>query len=176
MAPGNPNFTYTPNCSGLIQFTNTSTANYSPINYLWTFPDGTTSTLQNPTFTFQEGIYPVTLQVSSPEGCSRDTTINVLIYPSPDPNFIAPPVCLGGITQFTNLTPNIPNYNLTYLWNFGDNGSSIQISPSHLYLSDGTYTVTLTATTNSSPPCSSTINGQVIVHPLPNQPSNIQFN
>lgn len=176
VAPGNPNFTYTPNCSGIIQFTNTSTANYFPINYLWTFPNGSTSILQNPTFTFQQGTYPVTLQVSSPTGCLRDTTINVLIYPSPQPNFTAPPVCLGGITQFTNLTPLVPNYTLTYLWNFGDNTTSVIQNPSHQFTSEGIFNVTLTATTNSTPPCVTTISAQVVVNPLPNSPSPIQFN
>ena len=35
---------------------------------------------------------------------------------------------------------------LTYSWNFGDNSSSTEPSPSHLYAAAGTYTVVLTVT------------------------------
>jgi hypothetical protein len=175
MAPGFPNFTYTPNCAGLVQFTNTSNASYSPINYLWTFPDGTTSTLQNPTYTFQAGTYPVTLYISSDLGCGRDTTIMVTIQPTPDPSFTAPPVCLGGTTVFTNTTPQIPNHSLTYQWDFGDTNTSTLTNPTHTYSSAGTYNVSLTATTVGTP-CSATVQQPVIVHPLPASPSPIQFN
>jgi PKD repeat protein len=115
MAPGFPNFTYTADCNGLVQFTNTSAATYNPINYLWTFPDGTTSTLQNPTYTFTSGDYPVNLHISSDLGCGRDTTIMVHINPTPNPSFTAPDVCLGNPTPFTNTTPNtltLPNQEL----------------------------------------------------------------
>jgi PKD repeat protein len=160
MAPGFPNFTYTPNCSGLVQFTSTSNASYSPINHLWTFPNGTTSTLQNPTITLAPGTYNVTLQISSNLGCGRDTTIQITISPFPNPRFTAPNVCLGNPTQFDNLSIN----NVLYSWNFGDNNVSTIFSPSHTYLSAGVYNVTLTA---ASGPCTASTQGQVTVYPLP---------
>jgi PKD repeat protein len=166
MAPGFPNFTYTPNCTGLVQFTNTSNASYSPINYLWTFPDGTTSTLQNPSYTFTAGDYPVNLYISSDLGCGRDTTIIVHIDPLPNPSFTAPDVCLGNPTQFTNTTPNIIGYTINHHWDFGDGGMSILDNPSHTYLSVGTYNVTLTSTVVGTG-CSATIQGQVTVNLIP---------
>jgi len=175
MAPGFPNFTYTPNCAGVVQFTNTSSASYSPINYLWTFDDGTISTLQNPIHTFQAGTYSVNLYISSNLGCGRDTTIIVTIEPTPDPSFNVPPVCLGGTTVFTNTTPQIPNHSITYQWGFGDNTTSILTNPTHIYSSAGTFNVSLTATTVGTL-CSATIQQPVIVHPLPSPPSPIQFN
>jgi PKD repeat protein len=161
MAPGFPNFTYTPNCSGLVQFTSTSNASYSPINHLWTFPNGTTSILQNPTITLAPGTYNVTLQISSNLGCGRDTTIQITISPFPNPRFTAPNVCLGNPTQFSNLSAQ---GNILYNWNFGDNNTSTLFLPSHTYLSVGTYNVTLTAT---SGPCTASTQGQVTVYPLP---------
>lgn len=175
MAPGHPNFTYTPNCSGLVQFTDLSNASYSPINYLWTFPDGTTSTQQNPSYTFIAGDYPVNLYISSDLGCGRDTTIIVHVNPLPNPSFTAPDVCLGNPTQFTNTTPQIQGYSISYLWDFGDNGSSIQTSPSHTYLSVGTYDVNLTATVVGTG-CSASTQGQVTVNPLPTIQGVIIFN
>ena len=41
---------------------------------------------------------------------------------------------------------NTSNEADTYLWNFGDGGSSLQVNPSHTYSIPGVYTVTLTAT------------------------------
>jgi len=174
MAPGFPNFTYTTNCNGLVQFTNTSNANYSPINYLWTFPDGTTSTDQNPTHTFTPGNHPVNLSISSNLGCGRDTTIIVTINPRTLPNFTAPNVCLGEITQFTNLTVQTPGYVTIYSWDFGDNTQSSLESPTHTYLTSGTFNVILTTTSVTN--CDGSIQGQVIVNPLPQINGTIIFN
>ena len=164
MAPGYPNFIASPNCSGLVQIMNTSNANYSPINYLWTFPNGTTSTLQNPTITLAPGTYNITLQISSDLGCSRDTTISVVINPTPNPNFTATVVCLGNPTTFNNTTPPIPGYAISYSWNLGDNTTSTNTSLTHIYQSAGTYNISLTATTVGTP-CSATANAQVTVNP-----------
>jgi hypothetical protein len=161
MAPGHPNFIWGTDCNGLTQLTNTSNASYSPINYLWTFPNGTTSTLQNPTITLAPGTYNVTLQISSNLGCGRDTTIQITVPQLPNPRFTAPNVCLGNPTQFSNLSAQ---GNILYNWNFGDNNTSTIFSPSHTYLSVGTYNVTLTAT---SGPCTSSTQGQVTIYPLP---------
>jgi hypothetical protein len=175
MAPGFPNFTYTPNCAGLVQFTNTSAASYSPINYLWTFPDGTTSTEQNPTYTSPPGIYNINLYISSNLGCGRDTTITIEIYPTPFPNFIATNVCLGNPTTFTNLSTQTPGYPANYVWNFGDNTTSTIISPTHTYTNPGTYLVALSATTTGTG-CVSVANGQVTVFPLPTPIGPIIYN
>lgn len=47
----------------------------------------------------------------------------------------------GSTVNFTNTTTN-GNF---YSWNFGDGNTSTQTSPSHIYSSPGTYTVTLKA-------------------------------
>jgi hypothetical protein len=175
MAPGHPNFVPSPSCSGLVQIINTSNASYSPINYLWTFPNGTTSTLQNPTITLAPGTYDITLQISSDLGCGRDTTITVVIDPTPSPNFTATIVCLGNPTTFTNTTPPIPGYNILYSWNLGDNTISTNTSLTHIYQSVGTYNVTLTATTAGTP-CNATVNAQVTVNPNASSPGPIIHN
>ena len=43
---------------------------------------------------------------------------------------------------------------LTYMWAFGDAGSGTGATPSHTYLTGGTFTVTLTVTDAGSPPLS----------------------
>lgn len=42
------------------------------------------------------------------------------------------------------------NTDWSYLWDFGDNTTSIEVNPSHTYTMNGLYTVTLTATKNSA--------------------------
>jgi hypothetical protein len=176
MAPGFPNFTYVANCNGLVQFTNTSNANYTPINYLWTFPDGTASILQNPNHNFSPGIHNITLQVSSNLGCGRDTTIQISVPPVPNPSFTVNPVCLGQTSIFNNTTPQLLGYSISYLWNFGDGGQSILQNPNHTYFSVNTFNVSLSATVNSSPPCSATYFGQAIVNAVPTSLGPINHN
>jgi len=50
---------------------------------------------------------------------------------------------LGQPIQFSDLSTNNPT---SWLWNFGDAGTSTLQNPSHTYSSAGTYTVSLTAT------------------------------
>lgn len=62
----------------------------------------------------------------------------------------------GMSAQFTNTSQNATQYN----WDFGDGNFSSQISPSHVYGSNGIYIVTLTA---SNTHCTSTVLDSVII-------------
>ena len=66
----------------------------------------------------------------------------------PVANFSATPVSGGAPqnVQFTDLTTNEPT---TWLWDFGDGGTSTVQNPSRTYASPGTYNVELTATSNA---------------------------
>lgn len=64
-----------------IAFTNHSTGNES-FSSLWSFGDGDSSSLANPTHTYTAtGTYEVLLHVSSAFGCANDITKEVLIQP-----------------------------------------------------------------------------------------------
>ncbi|MBP9550060.1 MAG: PKD domain-containing protein, partial [Chitinophagales bacterium] len=89
-----------------VSFTNLSTGS-SPLNYLWNFGDGFTSTAASPSHTYTSfGNFSVSLYVSNTFGCD-----DILIYPNyiqinptPDVDFIpsSNTVCSGGSITFDN--------------------------------------------------------------------------
>jgi len=58
-------------------------------NYFWNFGDGNTSTQFNPTHTFEEGIYNVSLLATGPNGCvlKDSATRQIVVKPSIVPQF-----------------------------------------------------------------------------------------
>lgn len=143
-----------------IFFTNTSTGIST---YQWAFGDAGTSTTTNPTHAYgSAGTYTVQLIATTAYGC-RDTITDVVVVDSiPSVAFSATTECVGDSTSFTNSTTgNV----VTWLWNFGDATSSAAQSPTHLYNTNGSYNVTLTATNNAG--CSSFLTQAVTVNLVP---------
>lgn len=130
-----------------VQFTNNSV---NDISSFWIFGDGDTSSVTNPSNTYNsEGSFNDMLIVTSAHGC-KDTllkTSDVRIYIL-KPDFTANIVkgCIPLTVNFTSTT-NPPDSVAAYSWNFGDGTatSSLQ-NPSHTYTTDGEFTVTLTVT------------------------------
>lgn len=58
---------------------------------------------------------------------------------------------LPATAHFVNLSTGVVT-GTTFSWDFGDGGTSTAINPDHLYLNQGTYTVTLTQTAPAGPP------------------------
>ena len=54
--------------------------------------------------------------------------------------------CFGDATSFSLLTSEVVD---SVLWDFGDGFTSTELNPNHTYTSPGTYTVTLTVTSDS---------------------------
>ena len=126
--------------------------------WLWDFGDGTTSTLQNPTHTYTAtGNYTVRLNVTLSAGCSGSVTkTNLIRIQKPVVAIANMPI--GGCFPFTfNPTPVVTSVDTvtSWLWNFGDGGTSSQMLPSYLYANQGSYNVRLTITTSSG--CTETI-------------------
>ncbi len=131
-----------------VNFTNQSLGNFEPIvKWLWGFPApfGPSDTSQNPTRIFN-ATTSVRLTVTDAAGCISVINKNNYIRPSIfTPNFnISTPRCPGRPINFTNTTQGPANYN--FYWDFGDTDTdSLKVNVSHTYLSNGTYTVKLTA-------------------------------
>jgi PKD repeat protein len=90
--------------------------------------------------------YYVRAYATNSEGTSygEQVSFTTLIKP-PEAEFKADKVRIpaGGNIQFSDLSANSPS---TWLWNFGDAVTSNEKNPSHVYSSEGTYTVSLTVT------------------------------
>ncbi len=137
-------------CSPLtVTFINTSS---NATSYLWNFGNNDTSILTNPSYIYDSsGIYTITLIAYGAGGCNdtmiRSNYITILSLPVITSSFTAMP--LSGCNPLTVSFNNTSTNGTSYLWNFGDNNTSTQNNPAHIYDSSGTFTVNL-ITTNTS--------------------------
>ena len=131
--------------------------------YNWQFGDGHTSDSINTIHTYDStGIYNACHTVTSSNGCLNTQCHPVTILATPQVDFTANDTCLNTQPiQFTNTTSS---GNYFYQWNFGDANTAVGQNPTHSYQQSGTYSVTLTASTNY---CSHSITHPVIIHPIP---------
>jgi PKD repeat protein len=127
-------------------FTNTTLAS-GPTDYVWSFGDGATSTLPNPSHAYASaGRHTVVLTATS-AGESDVVSGTVVVYGSPVVDFTASPT--QGVAPldvtFTSAVTTMPpgDPTLVYEWDFGDGGTSSQNDPLHTYATPGAYTVTL---------------------------------
>ncbi len=151
--------------SNVVDFISVANPSFTRI---WDFGDGTTSTVDNPTKTYNApGQYLVTLTVSDPLSilCSGTFTKLVTVGP-PVVNFSAPNIC-----ENEPFTPqNVPNGALSYNWDFGDMSSNSNVQyPVHNYtVSSGTnetFTVALTIITAEE--CTTTVTNDIVVSTIP---------
>ena len=126
-----------------VTFTDTSTGN--PTSWSWDFGDGNTSTTQNPTHAYlAAGTYTVELTATNAGGSddrSRSVTVTEALPDAPVASFLSFVNHLE--VTFTDTSTGNPT---SWAWNFGDNGTSTQQNPVHIYASAGSRTVSLTAT------------------------------
>ena len=115
--------------------------NKTAAGYLWNFGDGLTAVSSAPTHTFtKEGIYNMSLKINSTNSCNGSiNTIEKIGYPLK--NYIsAVNDSLNAIHFYSNTQGATP---FSYLWNFGDGGISTVANPTHTYLINGSYPITL---------------------------------
>ena len=168
-------FTVTPTClTAGNNFTDLSTI--TPVDgdviagYDWNFGDGNTSNLASPNHTYgNEGVFNVSLTVTTNYGCVNSFSSNATVWPLPIVNFDPTDVCLGENTQFNDLTQlsnaNTINNVVAWDWNFGDGGTSTQQNPQHTYNAPGVFNAELTVTSNNG--CTNSATLPVTVHPTP---------
>lgn len=161
-------YTFNEACEGdVTDFTDVSTIGVGTItSWNWDFGDGNTSTIQNPTNPYASlGTYNASLTVTTSDGCSHSTTQVVGMYPLPVADFTFGDACLNTDFQFTDASSVSSGAVVSWDWDFGDGATSTAQNPGNQYAADGTYNVTLVATTDHN--CSDTETQTVTVHPLP---------
>ena len=139
------------NCAPLT-WTFSSTVN-SPdpvVSYFWDLGDGTTSTLPNPTNTYNTGSYNIKLIVTTLGGCTDTVlvTAGIVADDKPTANFSANPrdVCAKVDVNFLDLsTGNVDRW----LWDFGDGATSTVQNPAHHYEDTGFFTIRLIVWNNN---------------------------
>jgi PKD repeat protein len=116
-----------------------------PYSYLWQLPDGSTSTLPDPTYTISStGSYPGNVMVIDSTGCS-DTVSYVLTNGNFAGNdcrayFYVEPDSTTGV--YTAVDCSL-GFGVNYEWDFGDGDTSTLQYPSHVYTVPGYYTICL---------------------------------
>ena len=138
-----------------VQFVDQSLPGAEPIHtWHWMFGDGETSSLQNPVHTYTAtGDYTVSLSVTTDLGMNVLTLSDYVTVTEPVPptaNFVAGPTAiLTGETVFFGDLSNPGSRTITaWEWDFGDGQTSIEQSPSHVYMVAGLYSVSLTVSTD----------------------------
>jgi PKD repeat protein len=142
---------------------------FLPLDFFWSTSQTTSSIIIN-----NSDNYSVT--VTNENGCQAMDTIFVhVVGEAPTPLFSADTVCLGLPTTFTDLSFSIDLSNInSWHWDFGDNNSSLEQHPQHIYNQFGVFDVTLTLETDSG--CGSNIEKEIIVKPSPLANFNITSN
>ena len=137
-----------------VQFTDLSDPGSAPIStWLWDFGDIATSADQHPIHIYDTaGTYTVSLTVTT--AVDSDTEVKtdlITVLPGiwPTAEFSALP--MNGYTpmdvQFTDESEPGSAPIVDWQWDFGDTSSGTAQNPNHVYLTPGTYTVSLTVTT-----------------------------
>jgi gliding motility-associated-like protein len=124
---------------GQLQFKDSSSA-YANL-YSWSFGDGGSSTLKDPTHTYSgvDSAYSVKLVITDMVGCQDSVTkINYIQIKSPKPAFDArdtSSICPPLETKFTLRAQDYESY----YWDFGDGQTSLLQNPTHFYNTYGSY-------------------------------------
>jgi gliding motility-associated-like protein len=138
-------------CVGqMVKFTNATvigSGGAAISSWAWDFGDGHAQTVTTTTVSHSyttPGSYPISLIVTDMNGCTSSITETVVVVSPPTPAFIANPVSGCSAPLSVTFTNNSTSSGVcTYIWHFGDGGTSNQMNPTHTYTANGSYNVTL---------------------------------
>lgn len=157
--------------SGIIRFSDSSRAYQDVITgYLWTFGDGTTSTLASPAHTYTTpGRYFPKLQVTTAGGCTDTLTLSnpVRVVASPRINMLSTANgCTPLRVQFAGQLTVPDTSAIQWQWNFGNGSASAVALPAiQTFSNAGVYNVALTATNSTG--CFTTVTRDVEAYEVP---------
>jgi PKD repeat protein len=158
-------------------FKSTVTSGYAPLNvqfvdassnapnsWVWSFGDGSTSSLQNPTHTYTTaGTYTVTLTATNSAGSNTVSQTGYITVEAAIPVSSFSANVTSGVkpltVQFTDTSTNAPT---GWYWTFGDGGVSTSQNPVYTFNTLGTYAVSL-GVSNTAGSNTSTMPGYITV-------------
>lgn len=134
-------------------FVNTSSAPAGTTlsQFSWTFGNGNSSTAQQPGYSYiSPGTYPVSLTVTTAQGCSASATSSITIYPIPAANFSSNAVCVNQNMQYTNLSTISTGSITIWKWDFNNDGitDATTQNPVNTFTAGGNYNSKLTVISN----------------------------
>ncbi|MBD3637357.1 MAG: PKD domain-containing protein [Crocinitomicaceae bacterium] len=170
-----------PSTSEMVTFSNFTTGG---VSYTWDFGDGSPPFTTGSTAPFTHdytsfGTYMVTMTATHANGCTATDTLTVVFE-----KYVSAAMTLD-ITEYSGCAPHdlstLTNLSVnanSYVWDFGD-GTVITTTsstpPAHSYLTEGTYTISLTAI-NSCNQANATISPIIIIDgPTANFSTNLPF-
>ena len=157
-------------CGSLIvDFQDLSTG--MPDTWLWDFGNGNTSIQSNPTAIYSSpGVYDVKLIVSNNNGVDTITEYAMIeVFDTPNSNLNSNTTVFG----CDNLNVSFQDLSVSttpidsWLWDFGDGGSSTLQNPFYEYNSPGTYTVSLLVLDTNSCQSLYTVTNMILVNETP---------
>ena len=138
----------------------------TPVSYLWTFGDGTTSRVPSPTHQYKnDGVYDVSLTLTdlmsgADSSQTKENLITVLAAPNVELDWELSNVL--DIDAQVNFNAEGLAANETVVWNLGDGNMSSEASLTHTYSEVGNKSVSLIAT-NSTTGCTTELEENVKV-------------
>lgn len=152
--------------TGLVTMKDFSIGNDPVVNRSWTFGDGNTSNLKNPSnFFSQPGTYTVTQKITTATGCTNSYSDTVRVYLTPTPIINGPgEICLGN-SLILNATTLIPDTLTNWRWSYGNGQTSTATSIANQYTAAGQSTVFLTASNKIG--CKRDTTKLITIYPLP---------
>lgn len=143
---------------------------FKPNGFTWDFGDGSPTVTAGTGSVFHNytapGTYTVKLTMVDSSFCNSPETVTkqVRVASIVKARFKTPPSgCVPYEAQFENLS----DAGSQFAWNFGDGGTSNSVSPTHLYTTPGTYTVTLTAIDSATCNVKDDTTMTITVHGIP---------
>jgi PKD repeat protein len=131
-----------PSVNDIVSFHDTSTGD--PSSWLWNFGDQNSSTDQNPTHAYSTaGSFTVRLTVGNAYGTDSTTKVITVAQNQPVAGFTFSPSS-PSVHQPVSFVDTSTGALSSSLWDFGDQSSSTQKNPVHVFEAAGTFHVTLT--------------------------------
>jgi gliding motility-associated-like protein len=150
-----------------VNFTDQSNGNGGVINgWNWNIQGEPAVSSQNTSACFgNPGTYDASLTVTTTDGCTNTLTLAnyITVTSNPAANFTYAPQTISMSAPDVNFG-NTSFAATSYIWDFGDGGTSIATNAQHTYSDTGTYCVNLIA--SNAMGCTDTVTHCLIVNPI----------